>query len=99
MKEESPWRLGGQAAVQALSLPVFSFYLFIYFALWLSCPVACGIFPDQGSNLSLPHWQADSLPLSHQGSPSQLFLPEKKTGSRWSQDSVLELQLRAVPAA
>ena len=34
----------------------------------LSCPVACGIFPDQGSNLCLPHWQADSLPLSHQGS-------------------------------
>ena len=25
---------------------------------------------DQGSNMSLPHWQADSLPLSHQGSPS-----------------------------
>ena len=26
-----------------------------------------GIFPDQGLNLSLLHWQADSLPLSHQG--------------------------------
>ena len=24
-----------------------------------------GIFPTQGSNLSLPHWQADSLPPSH----------------------------------
>ena len=32
----------------------------------LSCPVAYGIFPDQGSNLCLLHWQADSLPLSHQ---------------------------------
>ena len=31
--------------------------------------VACGIFPDQGSNLCLLHWQADSLPPSHQGSP------------------------------
>ena len=32
-----------------------------------------GIFPTQGSNpclLHLLHWQADSLPLSHQGSPS-----------------------------
>ena len=27
------------------------------------------IFPTQGSNLSLLHWQSDSLPLSHQGSP------------------------------
>ena len=31
--------------------------------------VACGIFPDQGLNPCLLHWQADSLPLSHQGSP------------------------------
>ena len=29
-----------------------------------------GIFPVQGSNLHLLHWQADSLALSHQGSPS-----------------------------
>ena len=36
-------------------------------ALW---HVACGIFQGQGSNLCLLHWQADSLPLSHQGSPS-----------------------------
>ena len=34
----------------------------------LSCPVACGIFPDQGSNSYPLHWQADSSPLSHQGS-------------------------------
>ena len=32
-----------------------------------------GTFPDQGSNLSLLHWQTDSLPLSHQGSPSHEF--------------------------
>ena len=30
---------------------------------------ACGIFPDQGSNLCSLHWQADSCPLRHQGSP------------------------------
>ena len=28
-----------------------------------------GIFPTQGSNLSLLHWQANSSPLSQQGSP------------------------------
>ena len=33
-----------------------------------SCSVAWGIFPDQGLNPCLPHWLADSLPLSHQGS-------------------------------
>ena len=33
------------------------------------CSVACGISPDQRSNPCLLHWQADSLPLSHQGSP------------------------------
>ena len=31
-----------------------------------SCSTAHGIFPDQGLNLCLPHWQADSLPLRHQ---------------------------------
>ena len=29
-----------------------------------------GIFLTQGSNPHLPHWQADSFPLSHLGSPS-----------------------------
>ena len=36
--------------------------------------VACGIFPDQGSNPCPLHWQADSQPLHHQGSPNNLFL-------------------------
>ena len=34
-----------------------------------SCSVACGIFPDQGSNPCPLHWQADSQPLRHQGNP------------------------------
>ena len=34
------------------------------------CSTACGIFPDQGSNPCPLHWQADSQPLRHQGSPS-----------------------------
>ena len=37
-----------------------------------SCSAACGIFPDQGSNPCPLHWQADSQPLHHQGSPSFL---------------------------
>ena len=40
----------------------------------LSCSAACGIFLDQGSNPCPLHWQADSQPLRHQGSPLQLFL-------------------------
>ena len=35
-----------------------------------SCAAACGIFPDQGLNLCPLHWQADSQPLRHQGSPN-----------------------------
>ena len=35
----------------------------------LSCSAACGIFPDQGPNLCPLHWQVDSYPLHHQGSP------------------------------
>ena len=31
-----------------------------------SCSTTWGIFPDLGSNPCLLHWQADSLPLSHQ---------------------------------
>ena len=39
----------------------------------LSCSAACGIFPDQGSNPCPLHWQADSQPLRHQGSPYLSF--------------------------
>ena len=35
---------------------------------------ACGIFPDQGSNPCPLHWQADSQPLCHQGSPHPILL-------------------------
>ena len=39
-----------------------------------SCSAACGIFPDQGSNPCPLHWQADSQPLRHRGSPAGSFL-------------------------
>ena len=34
-----------------------------------SCSEACRIFPDQSSKLCPLHWQADSQPLRHEGSP------------------------------
>lgn len=40
----------------------------------LSGSAACGNFPNQGPKLCLLYWQADSPPLSHQGSPSIIFL-------------------------
>ena len=39
-----------------------------------SCSTACGILPNQGPNPCPLHWQADSQPLCHQGSPSAHFL-------------------------
>ena len=39
-----------------------------------SCSAACGILPDQGSNPCPLHWQADSQPLRHQGSPTTCLL-------------------------
>ena len=42
-----------------------------------SCSAACGIFPDQGSNPCPLHWQADSQPLRHQGSPIFPLKPQK----------------------
>ena len=38
-----------------------------------SCPVTCGIFPDQRSNLCPLHWQAASYPLCHHVSFSFFF--------------------------
>ena len=44
----------------------------------LTCSAACGIFPDQGSNLCL-RLQVDSLPLSHTEA-SQSFVISKSFG-------------------
>ena len=43
----------------------------------LSCSTACGIFPDQGSNPRPLHWQVDSQPLHHHGSPVQTNLNDQ----------------------
>ena len=42
-----------------------------------SCSTACGILPDQGSKLCPLHWQVDSQPLRHQGSPEIQFLSDR----------------------
>ena len=39
-----------------------------------SCSAACGIFPGQGLNPCPLHWQVDSQPLRHQGSPETTVL-------------------------
>ena len=44
---------------------------------FFSCSAACGILPDQGSNPCPLHWQADSQPLRHQGSPPLLTFKSK----------------------
>ena len=46
-----------------------------------SCSAACGIFPDKGSNPCPLHWQADSQPLRHQGSPTPSFLKPPQISS------------------
>ena len=40
----------------------------------VSCPKAWGTFPDQLPNLCPLHWQVDSYPLYHQGSPCMSIL-------------------------
>ena len=43
-----------------------------------------GICPTQGSNLHLLHWQVDSLPPSHQGSPQRVLL----LCQRWASENM-----------
>ena len=50
--------------------------------------------PDQGWNLCLLHWQADSLPLSHQGSPICISLKVQRNIPRWlsGEESICNVQ-------
>ena len=53
----------------------------------LGCSAACGTFPDQGSNPCLLHWQADSLPLSHLGSPCVKHGSRQVPSAAWDKGS------------
>ena len=74
-------------ACSSLRYPGFSFWWLLF--LWskgssawasvvvtygLSCSATRGVFLDQGWNLRRLHWQMDSYPLRHQGSPDICFL-------------------------
>ena len=52
---------------------------------------ACGILPDQGSNPCPMHWQADSQPLRHQGSPGSVFLIQHLLWTVSPQNSYVEV--------
>ena len=54
----------------------------------LSCSDACGIFPDQGFNPCLLHWQVDSLPLSSQGSPVLHFWDREFSFFFWDREFI-----------
>ena len=55
----------------------------------LSCSEACETFPDQESNPCLLHWQANSLSLSHEGSPENVFYVKNLTSfAGWGKSSL-----------
>uniref|UniRef100_A0A4W2DX56 Uncharacterized protein n=1 Tax=Bos indicus x Bos taurus TaxID=30522 RepID=A0A4W2DX56_BOBOX len=58
-----------------------------------------GIFPTQGSNLSVLHWQVDSLPLSNQRSPlSKCSLMNYTQIPLWPPYPILQLVDLLLPA-
>ena len=63
----------------------------------LNCSKACGIFLDQGSNLCLLHWQADSLPPSHQGSLTGIFWIIEKNIIKETYQDCLRQTISAIP--
>ena len=63
----------------------------------LGCSTACGISPDQGLNLCPLHWQADSQPLHHQGSPFfNIFIWQNKMLVNSCQTNVLSVLLMPI---
>ena len=59
-----------------------------------SCSAACGILPDQGTNPCPLHWQADSQPLRHQGSPCHAFLAKFQITQRHQSSNITEKSRR-----
>ena len=48
--------------------------------------------PGSGVELCLLHWQADSLPLSHQGSPEHGFCPHWETKNSWNSTAIFSFR-------
>ena len=69
-----PQQLGHMGSVVAAVVPGLQSTSSTVVAHGLSCSETCGVFPDQGSNPCLLHWQAETLPLSHQGSPAIILV-------------------------
>ena len=69
----------------------------------LSCGAACGIFLDQGLNPCPWHRQADSHPLSHQGSPigatSDVPRRQIRLSSMWQENPHVQFRNRRYSAA
>ena len=62
--------------------------------------MACGIFPDQGSNPCPLHWQADLYSLRHEGSPTCFFFKFSVTIFVFSLENFTQLHLKVnVPVA
>ena len=60
---------------------------------WLGCSTACGIFPNQGSNPCVLHWQAFSSPQSQQGNPDLFYFFSKYLLSTYSvSDTILDTE-------
>ena len=64
----------------------------------LSCSTACGIFLDQGLNLCPLHWQVDSYPLGHLGSPRDFILKKEGRGRKQPKE-VFRKEVRALMAS
>ena len=65
----TPWSLPGSSVHGISQARIFE---------WVNISSFRGIFPNQGLNLSLLFRQADSLSLSHQGSPASFKIKLKK---------------------
>ena len=55
-----------------------------------------GVSPTQGLNLTLPHWQVASLPLSQQGSPTKEIDTYECTAQQWA--SLVAQRVKNLPA-
>ena len=64
------WLLWCGAGSRVVRLQELQLVALVVVAFGLSCSEACGIFPDLGSNPCPLHWQVDSYPLHHPGSPT-----------------------------